>query len=79
MNYRTLEVELEDGRVHPHGAETLPAKAHALLTLLDSMESSTAKTCGELADRWAAMEKLPLEEAQAFADDLEQARFRADY
>jgi hypothetical protein len=31
-------------------------------------------TCGELADRWAQPEKLPLEEANAFADDIEQAR-----
>ena len=36
MSYRTVEVELEDGRVTPHGAEPLPARAHALLTLLPS-------------------------------------------
>ena len=74
MSYRTLEVELEDGRVHPRGSETLPAKAHGLLTLLDSSGSSVALTCGELADRWAGLEKLPFEEAHAFADDLDQAR-----
>lgn len=34
MSYKTLEVELENGRVHPAGAETLPDKAHALLTIL---------------------------------------------
>jgi hypothetical protein len=34
MSYMTLEVELENGRVHPSGAEQLPAKAHALLTIL---------------------------------------------
>ena len=34
MNYKTVEVELENGRVRPAGAETLPDKAHALLTIL---------------------------------------------
>jgi hypothetical protein len=34
MSYKTLEVELENGRVHAAGAETLPEKAHALLTIL---------------------------------------------
>ncbi len=34
MSYQTLEVELENGRVRPASTETLPAKAHALLTIL---------------------------------------------
>jgi hypothetical protein len=34
MSYKTVEVELENGRVHPAGTETLPEKAHALLTIL---------------------------------------------
>ena len=34
MSYRTLEVELEDGRVRSRGAEPLPARARALLTIL---------------------------------------------
>jgi hypothetical protein len=34
MGYKTVEVELENGRVHAAGAETLPDKAHALLTIL---------------------------------------------
>ena len=36
MSYKTLEVELENGRVHPSGTETLPAKAHALLTIISA-------------------------------------------
>jgi hypothetical protein len=36
MSYKTVEVELEDGRVRPSGAESLPAKAHALLTILNA-------------------------------------------
>lgn len=34
MSYKTVEVELEDGHIIPHGMETLPAKARALLTIL---------------------------------------------
>ena len=33
-----------------------------------------ALDCAELADRWPALDKLPPEEATAFADDLEHAR-----
>jgi hypothetical protein len=74
MSYKTLEVELENGRVHPRNAEVLPAKAHALLTLLDSSAAIAARTCGELAERWAGLERLPSDEANAFADDIERAR-----
>ena len=74
MSYKTLEVEVEDGRVRARGSEALPAKAHGLLTLLDSSGPPAALTCGELADRWPRLERLPLEEAHAFAEDLEQAR-----
>jgi hypothetical protein len=52
MSYKTLEVELENGRVHPSGAETLPANARALLTILTATgEAPAAK--GNLADRVA--------------------------
>ncbi len=40
MSYKTLEVELENGRVRPLGAEALPAKAHALLTILSPANST---------------------------------------
>lgn len=33
-----------------------------------------ALTCAELAERWPKLEKLPPDEAMAFADDLEKAR-----
>jgi hypothetical protein len=74
MSYKTLEVELDNGRVHPCGAETLPAKARALLTLLEPGAPRMAATCGELAERWNGLEKLPPDEANAFADDVERAR-----
>jgi antitoxin (DNA-binding transcriptional repressor) of toxin-antitoxin stability system len=35
---------------------------------------SLALTCAELAERWPRLEKLAPDEANAFADDLEQAR-----
>jgi uncharacterized protein (DUF433 family) len=54
--------------------ETLPARARALLTLLDNSQSGAAATCDELAERWPTLEKLPLQEAVAFADDIEKGR-----
>lgn len=74
MSYKTVEVELENGHVRPSGSETLPAKAHALLTLLDSVTPSAARTCSDLAERWSQLERLPSDEASAFADDIERAR-----
>ena len=47
MSYRTLEVELEDGRVRTSGAEALPPKAHALLTILKP--AALEPTSGTLA------------------------------
>jgi hypothetical protein len=34
MSYKTVKVELDGGRVIPQGTEILPAKARALLTIL---------------------------------------------
>jgi len=35
MSYQTLEVDLDNGRVRPRGTEALPAKARALLTIVE--------------------------------------------
>ena len=35
MSYRTVEVEIEHGRVSSKGLETLPEKASGLLTILN--------------------------------------------
>jgi len=43
MSYKTLEVELENGRVHPSGSEALPTKARALLTILSQTSSAVSK------------------------------------
>jgi hypothetical protein len=50
MSYKTVEVELENGRVRAAGAEILPDKAHALLTILSpqGVESEApAKSLGK--------------------------------
>ena len=47
MSFQTLEVELENGRISPCGSEPLPAKAHALLTILEGpSEKPAAATPG---------------------------------
>lgn len=54
MSYKTTEVELENGRVHPSSGEALPAKAHALLTILNSPAPESAGDSGpSLADLMA--------------------------
>ncbi|HEY2081813.1 MAG TPA: hypothetical protein VGI88_03435, partial [Verrucomicrobiae bacterium] len=35
---------------------------------------SPASSCEDLASRWGKLEKLPADEAKAFADDVEQSR-----
>jgi hypothetical protein len=35
VSYKTVEVELDQGRVRPSGSETLPDKARALLVILN--------------------------------------------
>ena len=54
MSFKTLEVDLENGMVHPSGAERLPTKAHALLTILTTAEKSEVFS-GTLADRVARL------------------------
>jgi hypothetical protein len=46
MSYKTVEVELENGHVRASGAEPLPAKAHALLTILTAAPDKS-ETPGE--------------------------------
>jgi hypothetical protein len=51
MSYKTVEVELENGCVRPSGTETLPTRAHALLTILSSEKTQKSPTAnGTLAD-----------------------------
>ncbi len=56
MSYKTLEVELENGRVHSSGTEALPKKARALLTILDTdVIESVDPANDSLADRVAGL------------------------
>lgn len=73
MIYQTYEVELDHGSITSIGGEVLPEKARALLTILTT-PGSPALTSAELAERWTSMDRLPPEEAAAFADDIEAAR-----
>ncbi len=50
MNYKTVEVELDNGRVQPCGSETLPDKAHALLTILSLPSNEQENPSGSLAE-----------------------------
>lgn len=75
MSYKTLEVELENGCVRPSGTETLPAKAHALLTILTATGKAEVAS-GSLADRVADLagigrgEYADLSTNQAHLDDF---------
>jgi len=54
MSYKTVEVELENGRVRPSGSEILPDKAHGLLTILTATPTLNPESAnGTLADRVA--------------------------
>jgi hypothetical protein len=46
MSYRTLEVEIDHGRVLSKGPETLPEKASGLLTILTPSAQSEARPIG---------------------------------
>ena len=51
MSYQTVEVELDGGHVQPCGAEKLPEKAHALLTILSAAPTPAVSPAGSsLAD-----------------------------
>ena len=54
MSYKTVEVELENGRLRASGSETLPDKAHGLLTILTATPTpNPGGANGALADRVA--------------------------
>jgi hypothetical protein len=69
MSYRTVEVELNDGRVQPRGTESLPAKAHALLTIIESStaEPPSAKESGAGLRRFLSRPPLKLTKEQFLA------------
>ena len=77
MSYQTLAVELENGRVHPSGADTLPAKAHALLTILSPAASEVANgTTRTLGD---ALRELEVQGRGVFTDLSTNRRHMDDF
>jgi hypothetical protein len=46
MSYRTLEVEIDHGRVLPKGAEALPERVSGLLTILSPPPLSQPRPIG---------------------------------
>jgi hypothetical protein len=76
MSYKTVEVELVNGRVHPAGAETLPDKAHALLTILSPQAvkpDEPAKSLGQ------AMRELAVVGRGEFTDLSTNPRHMDDF
>jgi hypothetical protein len=65
MSYQTLEVELEDGRGRPAGAEQLPVRATALLTILNTSPAAAAKPARSLAQ---ALRELNVQGRGEFTD-----------
>ena len=76
MSYKTLEVELENGRVHAAGAETLPDKAHALLTILTP---EIAKTEAPTKSLGQAMRELGVQGRGEFTDLSTNPRHMDDF
>ena len=76
MSYKTMEVELENGRVHPTGAETLPDKAHALLTILSPQ---AVKTEGPATSLGKAMRELGVMGRGDFTDLSTNPRHMDDF
>jgi hypothetical protein len=66
MSFKTLEVELENGQVHPSGSEALPAKAHALLTILSHAVSApkSSRSPGTGLARFLSRPDFPLTAGQ---------------
>jgi hypothetical protein len=76
MSYKTVEVELENGRVHATGAETLPDKAHALLTILSPQAVKTGAPAKSLGK---AMRELEVTGRGEFTDLSTNARHMDDF
>jgi len=64
MSYRTVEVEVDHGRVLAKGAESLPEKASGLLTIFQS-DAVNQTGVSPLQALDSLQEHLRLDEAQA--------------
>jgi hypothetical protein len=70
VSYRTLEVEIDHGRVLPKGADVLPAKASGLLTILNPPPLSGLRPLGLAKGQFTVPDDfnapLPADVLQAF-------------
>lgn len=70
MSYLTLEVEIDQGRVWPKGAEALPEKASGLLTILNPPSLSQPRPFGLAKGQFTVPDDfnapLPEDVVQAF-------------
>ena len=70
MSYRTLEVEIDHGRILSKGPEALPDKASGLLTLLNPVPLSQQRPIGLAKGQFTVPDDfnapLPEEVLQAF-------------
>ncbi len=76
MSYQTLEVDLENGWVRPRGTDSLPAKARALLTIVEETDEAPERPVRSLADALRELKVVGLGEYtdlstnKAHLDDL---------
>ncbi len=76
MSYQTLEVDLENGTVLPRGTESLPAKARALLTIVESVQPPSGNPTRTIGDAMRELnvkgrgEHTDLSTNKAHLDDL---------
>jgi hypothetical protein len=76
MSYQTLEVELDHGQVRPRNAETLPSKAHALLTILSPSASPSTTPARSLGQ---ALRELHVQGRGQFTDLSTNPRHMDDF
>lgn len=79
MSYRTVAVELEDGRVRPALAEELPPRARALLTILEAPEGSPTPTVEPPEPKAAGLRRFLSEPAFEITEEQFRASMEADF
>ena len=76
MSYKTVEVELDNGRVRAAGTETLPDKARALLTILSPQALKPERPAKSLG---AALRDLAVMGQGEFTDLSTNSRHMEDF
>ena len=76
MSYKTVEVELDHGRVRPRNGDTLPEHASALLTILNPPVPAVGTTPGP---RTAGLERLLKSTDFSLTPEQFRASMEADF